>query len=267
MGAWGQVLPSPAAPRGPLCPLGLPSGSTFPQVPPGSGHSGTAGSRPSGVPGGVSRHEESTCRTPAWGPPRLCLPGGPCARGAPAGGGGRTGPASRAPLETSGQLWPPGGPSGGCCGPWGWGDRDKGLRCPAARHSGRPQGPPPPLGTPRRPRGSSQAPCWPPSPAPLAKPEQPGYLKAPWLGRPGARAGFAPQAPQEVAQIQKLLVDAGVRAVRFQIHLEALARQDDGRGVLVGLQDVLCRRRGGRCDGAGQEETPGPSPGPPATPS
>lgn len=122
--------PSGAAPREPLCPFLLPSGSACPQVPPGSGQSGTAGSRPSGVPGGVSRHEESACRGPAWRPPRLCLPGGPCARGAPEEGRARIWLASRAPLETSGQLWPSGCPSGVVwCGPWrqGRGRKSSGI--------------------------------------------------------------------------------------------------------------------------------------------
>lgn len=71
-------------------------------------------------------------------------------------------------------------------------------------------------------------------PAPL-------YLDALRLGRPTVRAGLAPQPPQEVADVEQVLVDAVLHAVSLQVHLETLARQNDGRWVLIGLQDVLCR--------------------------
>lgn len=67
-----------------------------------------------------------------------------------------------------------------------------------------------------------------------------GYLGALRRRGPPAGAGLAPQAPQEVADVEEVLVDAVVQAVRVQVHLEALARQNDGRGVLVGLQDLVC---------------------------
>lgn len=95
----------------------------------GSGQSGAIGSRPSGVLGGVSRHEESTWGEPAWGPPWLmqlgCLTERPCTRGAPTEGSKHVGPASQAPrleaLEGRGQLWLSGCPSGVVwCRPW-WG--------------------------------------------------------------------------------------------------------------------------------------------------
>lgn len=76
-------------------------------------------------------------------------------------------------------------------------------------------------------------------PAPL-------YLDALGLGRPTVRAGLAPQPPQEVADVEQVLVDAVLHTVGFQVYLEALARQNDGRRVFIGLQDVLCSgMRGG----------------------
>lgn len=105
---------------------------------------------------------------------------------------------------------------------------------------------------------------------PITQRKHPAYLEALRLGRPGARAGSAAQAPQEVADVQKVLVEAVIWAVGFQIDLEALAWQHDGRGVLVGLQHVLCKQRRGRWDRAGPEETPAchqaHQPAPPAHP-
>lgn len=139
----GQVSPSGVGPRGPQDPLLLPPRSAFPQGPPGAGQSGAAGS--SGVPGGVSRQEGSVCRAPGWGPPRL-LPGGPCARGAPAKGRGCTRPASQAPLPGSlggrGPLWPSGYPSGeGELGPWMREKAQASSSCPGGRARGPQPGP------------------------------------------------------------------------------------------------------------------------------
>lgn len=88
-----------------------------------------------------------------------------------------------------------------------------------------------PSGGPERGRGAPQV-----AGAPLLHPR---HLEALRPGGRSAGARLAPQAAQEVADIEKVLVDALVRALCVQVHLEALARQDDGRGVLVGLQDLL----------------------------
>lgn len=90
-----------------------------------------------------------------------------------------------------------------------------------------------------------------PASTPLSKPNHRGdsswYLEALRLGGARTRARLAPQAPQEVAQVEKVLVGAVVHAVSLQVHLEALAWQNDGWGVLVGLQNVLCVQRGEDC--------------------
>lgn len=182
------------------------------------------------------------CGGPAWGPPWFPrprgLPGGPCVRGAPAEGGGCAGPASRASLPgalaATGQLWPSGCPSGvGGCGPW----RRETAQAPSSCSGGKTKGP---ASTPlSKPQPRTRTGNW-------------WYLEDLGLGGRPAGAGLAPQAPQEVAHVEKVLVDAVVRAVRLQVHLEALARQDDGRGVLVGLQHVLCG-----------ESTDASAPGPP----
>lgn len=67
----------------------------------------------------------------------------------------------------------------------------------------------------------------------------PAYLKALGWGGPPARAGLAPQAPQEVAQVEEVLGGAGVQTVPLQVHLEALARQNDGGGqrAVLMMQD------------------------------
>lgn len=114
--------------------------------------------------------------------------------------------------------------------------------------------------------------------APLLHPQ---HLEALGPGGRSAGAGLAPQAAQEVADVEKMLVDALIWVLRVQVHLEALTRQDDGRGVLIGLQDLLWGRRGAvtsarrRClRPARRHRTPGssargnmcptPSPVPPA---
>lgn len=79
--------------------------------------------------------------------------------------------------------------------------------------------------------------------SPLPSAPIPRYLNPSGLGSSAARTGWAPQAPQEVPEVQEVLVDAVVRAAGLQVHLEALAGQDDGRGVFIGLQDVLCSGR------------------------
>lgn len=68
----------------------------------------------------------------------------------------------------------------------------------------------------------------------------PLYLDALGLGRPSVRAALAPQSPQEVADVEQVLVGAVLQAVGLQVHLEALAWQDDGWRVFIGLQDILC---------------------------
>lgn len=90
-----------------------------------------------------------------------------------------------------------------------------------------------------------------PASTPLSKPDHRGdgswYLEALGLRGPSARAGLALQAPQEVAQVEKVLVNAVVQAVSLQVHLEALAWQNNGWGVLVGLQNILCVQKGEDC--------------------
>lgn len=71
------------------------------------------------------------------------------------------------------------------------------------------------------PQGSSQV--LPPRSAPppqLSKPEpgqgvQLGYLRAPPLGSPTAWDRLAPQAPQEVADVEQMLVDAVIQTAGF----------------------------------------------------
>ena len=117
--------------------------------------------------------------------------------------------------------WKPAGSSGPQGGPRDWRGAGPGETREHSALSGRPE----------RGREGPRA-----AGTPLLHPR---HLEALGPGGRSAGAGLAPQAAQEVADVEKVLVDALVRALRVQVHLEALARQDDGWGVLIGLQDLL----------------------------
>lgn len=146
----------------------------------------------------------------------------------------------RGPWKPGGGSGPQGGPRGWCVAGPGGGGKELSTRQPDVL--GGQRGPPSlrGLGSP-----------------PLLHP--PRYLETLWPRGPAAGAGLAPQAPQEVADVEEVLVEAVVQAVGLQIHLEALARQNDGWGVFIGLQDLLCRGEGG--------VTPRPGGSCPATPA
>lgn len=125
----------------------------------------------------------------------------------------------------------------GWFGPW---RREKELRHQAPAAVGEPRGAQ--LSLPLFPRARSQALSPPRCQSQSHRPVTRRYLEALRLWGATTRAGLAPQAPQEVAHVEKVLVDAVIEAVCLQVHLEALTWQNDGWGILVGLQDVLCGR-------------------------